>query len=271
MQTIVNGKQYAIVEEIDPSFVTEPNNVFMELVASGVNLYGKQSTKYSIWLVLLVVHNLLPWLMTKKFFILLLLLIPREKAPMGDNINIFLAPLIRDLLTLWAGKAAVGTFDRLAPRHFLMRGVLLWMMNDFPAYGTLSGQYTKGYKRCPECVMKTKADYSNELWKIVYMGIRRWLCPEHRFRRSQIPFDGNQEWSKAPRRPCGVDIKGMEVECADFLYAGRIEDSQYNPVKEHGLKRVPWLYQLPYWAVNISLSHKKLGFVGSAYMQMLLE
>ena len=60
MQSIVNGKQYALMEEINPFFVTKPNNVFMELVASEVNLYGKQSTKYSIWLVLFVVYNLPP-------------------------------------------------------------------------------------------------------------------------------------------------------------------------------------------------------------------
>lgn len=184
MRSVVDGEQYAAVGEIDPSFVTEPNNVYIGLVVDGVNSYGNQSTKYSMWPILLVVYNLPPWLMTKKFFISLSLLIPGKKALTGDNIDIFLAPLVCDLLTLWTGRAAIDTSDRLAPCNFLMRGVLLWTVNNFPAYGLFSGQCTKGYKGCSVCVMETQAAYSNELCKMVYMGIRRWLCSDYRFRRS---------------------------------------------------------------------------------------
>jgi hypothetical protein len=49
MRSIVDGEQYAAVGEIDPSFVTKPNNVYMGLVADGINPYGNQSTKYSMW------------------------------------------------------------------------------------------------------------------------------------------------------------------------------------------------------------------------------
>jgi hypothetical protein len=96
---------------------------------------------------------------------------------------------------------------------------------------------------------------------MVYMGIRRWLCPDHRFRRSRIPFDGNQKWGEASRCPTSEDIRAMGEERAEFLHNGGVEDLQQDPIKEHGVKRVPSLYQLPCWAVSKYVSHKKVGFV----------
>ena len=45
-------------------------------------------------------------------------------------------------------------------RLFLLRAILLWTINDFPAYGLISGQQTKGYKGCRVCVIETEANHS---------------------------------------------------------------------------------------------------------------
>ena len=79
----------------------------MGMVADGVNPFGNQSTKYSMWPVLLVMYNLPPWLVSKKFFISLTLLIPGDKAPNGEAFDVFIAPLVHDLLKLWHGIQAL--------------------------------------------------------------------------------------------------------------------------------------------------------------------
>ena len=40
-------------------------------------------------------------------------------------------------------------YDAYKKETFTLRGVLLWMINDFPAYSNLSGHCVKGYKTCP--------------------------------------------------------------------------------------------------------------------------
>ena len=103
MRFVVDSQQWAAVQEIDPTFRDEEANLYMGLVADGVNPFGNQSTKYSMWSVLLVMYNLPPWLVSKNFFIALSLLIPGDKAPSGEAFDIFMKPLVRDFLKLWSG------------------------------------------------------------------------------------------------------------------------------------------------------------------------
>jgi len=35
---------------------------------------------------------------------------------------------------------------------FKLRAILLWIINNFPAYSNLSGYSVKGHKACPVCV-----------------------------------------------------------------------------------------------------------------------
>ncbi|TYJ97926.1 transposon protein, putative, CACTA, En/Spm sub-class [Cucumis melo var. makuwa] len=53
----------------------------------------------------------------------------------GYDINTYLAPLIDDLKILW--EEGVWCFDAYKEEYFTLRAVLLWTINDFPAYGTL--------------------------------------------------------------------------------------------------------------------------------------
>ena len=226
----------------------------MGLIADGVNPFGNQSSKYSMWLVLLVLYNLLPWLVSKKFFISLALLIPGDKAPNGEAFDVFITPLVRDLLILWGGVQTVDTSIREGERLFLLRAILLWTVNDFPAYGLILGQQTKGYKGCPICVSRTYAIHSTVLKKMLYLGNRRWLPADHRFRRARVAFNGNSEMRASPIRPSGHDILRMGEERAAYLGSGGRQDGEEDPVKQHGVKRVSVLYQLPYWAVNVHVN-----------------
>ena len=103
MRSVVDSPHWATVGEIDPVFKREDRNLYLGLVADGVNPYRNQSTNYSMWPVLLVIYNLPPWLVTKFFFVSLSLLISGENAPSGEAFDVYLGPLVRDLLQLWTG------------------------------------------------------------------------------------------------------------------------------------------------------------------------
>ena len=64
--------------------------------------------------------------------------------------NEYLAPLVDDLKTLW--HEGVPVYDADAKETFTMRAMLLCTLNDFPAYGNLSGYKNKGEKACPICM-----------------------------------------------------------------------------------------------------------------------
>ena len=98
--------------------------------------------------------------------IILSMIIPREKAP-GMDINVFLQPLIKELLQLWNG---VDTFDAYTRMQFKLRGALHWTINDFPAYAKLSGWSTKGHFACPSCVKSTQAVWLENGRNFYYMG-----------------------------------------------------------------------------------------------------
>ena len=63
------------------------------------------------------------------------LLIPGPTCP-GKEFDLFLDPLIDDLLELWNG---VHTYDALTQKTFNLRAAVLWCIHDYPALSTLSG------------------------------------------------------------------------------------------------------------------------------------
>ena len=64
---------------------------------------------------MLVIYNLPPWMCMKRKFIMLSLLISRPKQP-GNDLDVYLAPLIDDLKTLW--NVGVETYDAFKKKTF---------------------------------------------------------------------------------------------------------------------------------------------------------
>ena len=83
---------------------------------------------------------------------MLTLLISGPKQP-GNDIGIFLQPLIDDLKML--RDVGVEVYDAYLKEVFTLKAVLLWTINDFPAYGNFSGCSVKGYMAYPICVENT--------------------------------------------------------------------------------------------------------------------
>ena len=108
------------------------------------------------------------------------LLIPGPKAP-GKDFNVFLQPLIQDLLDLWKG---VRTYDAFTDKMFTLHAAILWCIHDYPALGTLSGRSTKGYFACIHCDEDPLSQALNN--KIGYLGHRRFLPADHPWPKSRL-------------------------------------------------------------------------------------
>ncbi|XP_076905922.1 uncharacterized protein LOC143561837 [Bidens hawaiensis] len=109
----------------------------------------------------------------------------------GNNIDVYLKPLIEDLKLLW--ETCVKTFDAYKKEYFNLRAVLLWTINDFPAYGNLSGCVTKGYHACPICSENTSSIWLPKSRKVCFLGHRNFLPLRHPFRRRKKDFNNQQE------------------------------------------------------------------------------
>ena len=73
------------------------------------------STSYSVWPIILVPYNLPPWFCMKDPYFMMSLLILSPKAP-GNDIDIYLEPLIDELKCLW--EIGVETYDALSECNF---------------------------------------------------------------------------------------------------------------------------------------------------------
>src|SRR6185436_7722137 len=102
------------------------------------------------------------------------MLIPGPKSP-GMDIDVYLRPLILELKELW--EKGVTTWDAGTRKNFKLHALLLWTINDFPAYAMLSGWSMKGKFACPYCHKDTEYLWFKHRRKHCYMGHRRFLPP----------------------------------------------------------------------------------------------
>ncbi|XP_062080309.1 uncharacterized protein LOC133785063 [Humulus lupulus] len=183
-----------------PDFAKESRNVRLGFATDGFNPFGDLSNSYSMWPVLLIPYNMPPWRCMKREFLMMALLIPGRRAP-GKDIDVYLQPLIDELKELW--ENGVRTFDVIDKEYFTMRAAILWTIHDFPAYGTVSGYSTQGYKACPVCEDDTSSFRIRG--KICFMGHRRYLCPNHQW-RNDMEYDGTIERRSPPKILSGDEI-----------------------------------------------------------------
>ena len=174
----------------DIRFGDEIRNIRFGLSSDGINPFGNMSSRHSTWPVLLSVYNLPPWLCMKRKYIMMSLLIQGPKQP-GNDIDVYLEPLIDDMRELWG--TGVEVYDAHMKENFQLRAMIFCTISDFPAYGNLSGYGTKGYKACPVCEDDTHSRWLPNCKKMVYMGHRRSLRKDHPYRRRKKVFDGNPE------------------------------------------------------------------------------
>ncbi|XP_074283850.1 uncharacterized protein LOC141608390 [Silene latifolia] len=185
-----DSPQWEIIDDKYPEFKNEVRSLIFCLSTDRMIPYGSLSSLHSTWLVSLVIYNLPPWLCMKRKYMMLPLLISGPKQ-IGNDVDMYLAPLIDDLKKLW--DEGVTLFNAHADENFTLREMLFCTINDFPSYGNLSGYKVKGKKPCPMCEDDMKSTYLTHSRKYVYMDNRRFLKRFHPYRKKKLPFNGKVE------------------------------------------------------------------------------
>ena len=253
-----DGEAWKSFDSDNPEFAQEPRNVRLGLATDGFNPFGTMSTKYSIWPVLLVPYNFPPWMCMKQTSFMLSMIIPGKKMP-GNNIDVYLQPLVKELHDLWVD--GIDTYDSSSNQMFKMRAALLWTISDFPGLGNLSGWNTYGGYACPVCNIDQKSVRLRHGQKSCFLGHRRFLPSVHPYRDNAIRFDGTIETRCPSIPPTGAKI--LEQTKNINITFGKIPIStsgSKRPRKENvDVVEKQWrkrsiFFELPYW-VNNKLRH----------------
>ncbi|XP_074377002.1 uncharacterized protein LOC141718520 [Apium graveolens] len=194
-----------------PEFGSESRNICLGLAADGINPHNNGlNNRYSCCPVMLVTYNLPPWLCMKRKFMMLITLISGPQEP-GNDIDIYLQPLIDDLKKLWE-DGEPNVYDAHTKSFLTLTAILMWTINDFPGYGNLSGCVNKGYRACPVCDGQTVAKYLSRSRKMSYQGHRRYLDLYYPYRRQRTAFNGEQEFGCAPEPLSGEEVLGQQQQ-----------------------------------------------------------
>jgi hypothetical protein len=262
---VADSLQWKKIDSLFPNFGKESRNLRLGLATDGMNPFGNQSTNHSSWPVLLVIYNLSPWLCMKRKYIMLSMMISGPKQP-GNDIDVYLSPLIDDLRMLW--EEGVDVLDAYSGEQFNMRAMLFCTINDFPAYGNLSGYTVKGHSACPICEKETSFQQLKNGKKTVYLRHRKFLERYHPYRRLRKAFNGDQENDVAPTPLTGKEV--YERQRAINVVFGKsqkpkekvpkakrknVESQKKKCQKQPAVKNI-WkkksvFFDLPYWSRRI--------------------
>ncbi|CAN1289768.1 hypothetical protein LINPERPRIM_LOCUS20432 [Linum perenne] len=231
-------------------FAEDSRNVRLGLASDGFNPFGNMSTSYSMWPVVLTPYNLPPWMCMKEHFLFLTLLIPGPTAP-GKDIDVYMQPLINELKELWLD--GIQTYDVHTKCTFQLHATVLWTINDFPAYGNLSGWSTKGYLACPTCNKESLGEQLTS--KIGYLGHRRFLPINHRWRRDK-KFNGKHELRLRPPFLCGDEVVAQLAQVTATLPGKHpnIQNKRKRPILDLNWVKRSIFFTLPYWQ-KLNLRH----------------
>ncbi|XP_021758669.1 uncharacterized protein LOC110723633 [Chenopodium quinoa] len=234
-----DSPQWRFIDAKYPKFVHEKRNLRLALSTDGFNPFGSMSSTYSTWPVMLVTYNLPPSLCMKRRYMFLSLLISGPKQP-GNDIDVYLAPLIDDLIMLW--EEGVEVFDAHRNEKFNLKAMLFCSIQDFPAYGNLLGYTVKGETACPIGMEDGKGQWLKESGKHVYPVHRQFLPSDHPYRRRKNAFDGTQEFKGRPKVMLGEEVfeKVKDIE----ITFGKKHRSI---LSKKGFKKCSCFWQLSYW------------------------
>jgi len=179
MRHPADGETWKSFDGLHEKFSIDSRNVRLALASNGFNPFRTMSISHSTWHAMMVVYNLPPWLCIKVEYTMLSLLIPRPQS-IGNDIDVYLQPLIQELKELW--ELGVQTYDASKNETFLMRATLLWTINDYPRYAMLSSWSTKRRFACAYFNYDTNSSYLKHSHKMCYMDHRVFLPMNHPWR-----------------------------------------------------------------------------------------
>ncbi|XP_024630664.2 uncharacterized protein [Medicago truncatula] len=244
-----DGVAWQHFDKVHPDFANDPRNVRLGLCSDGFTAYNTASARpYSCWPIIVTPDNLPPEMCMTKPYMFLSCIVQGPSNP-TDGIDVFLEPLVDDLRRLWVGEV---TYDIAKKENFTLRAALMWTINDFPAYGMLSGWSTHGRLACPHCMKDTKAFYLKNGRKNSWFDCHRCFTPDdHEFRRKRNRFrkDTIEKDGPPPK------ITSNEIFCRvsalwRFPDVGqRVRYEGYDV--EHNWTKRSIFWDLPYWKDNL--------------------
>jgi len=154
------------------------------------------------------------------------MVIPGMSSP-GRNIDVCLSPLIDELTQLWSSRAL--TYDISRKQNFVIRAALMWIINDFLAYGMVSGWSTHGKLACPYCMENNKAFTLTNRGKASFFYChRRFLPHNHRYRKNKKDFFvGRVENDVAPPRLSGEELFDVVSEYGDIVFGVQLGKQKF--------------------------------------------
>lgn len=232
-----------------PEFASESRNVRLGLCSDGFTPFGQSASPYSCWPVIVTPYNLPPWMCMSTPYLFLTMIIPGRRNP-KSKIDVYLQPLIDELKSLWDEGAL--TYDVSKKQNFVMRAALMWTINDFPAYGMLSGWMTAGKMACPCCMHHTKAFRLENGGKSSWFDCQRKFLPsDHPFRRNKDGFYKNRVVrSEPPPRLTGEQVWN-EVRTMPMIMDNIDEVRIPGYGDKHNWKKRSIFWELPYWSTNL--------------------
>ena len=200
-----------------------------------------------------------PWLTTKTFFIMLVLVILGKQSMTLEFFDVYLEPLVAELVQFWKGVFAYDVLKDRGLRAFKLQAILLWTIHDFLGYGTVAGVAHQGYATCPVCGPQFKGDHSVKLGKQTYTDTRRWLPHDDQWRSTRMKdhFNGCVEDRAKPTVVTADEQVERAVKYQTWLHEGNKEGGVGDPSKVHDVKRRSILHNLPYWKVMMELQPLK--------------
>ncbi|XP_056695469.1 uncharacterized protein [Spinacia oleracea] len=222
-------------------FGKEERNLRLGLSTDGMNPYSSISSTYSIWPVMLVAYNLPPSLCLKRKYIMLSMLISGPKQP-GNDIDVYLTPLIDDLKLLW--EKGVEVFDASRNEMINLRPMLFCTIQDYPAYSNLSGHTVKGRCACPICEDGWEGRWLSPSKKTVYYDHRPFLPEDHEYRKLKKAFTGEQNFESRPSVSTGEEVF-EKVKNIQITF-GKLKKNK-GALPKQGYKKCSVFWRLPYW------------------------
>ncbi|XP_042437085.1 uncharacterized protein LOC122023056 [Zingiber officinale] len=240
-----DGEAWKDFDKCHPNFASDSRNIRLGLTSDGFNPFRSMNVSHSTWPVVLIPYNFPPWWCMKAEYAMLSLLIPGPQSP-GNNIDVYLQPLIEELKLLW--DSGVETYDSSLNQTFQMRAALLWTISDFPGYAMLSGWSTKGKLACPCCNYNTNSTYLRYSRKMCYMDHRVFLPMDHEYRSNTRAFNGRKESRPPPTLLKGKDTLEL-LENFNNVFGKMQKKLTNGPWKKKSI-----FFELSYWKHN-SLRH----------------
>jgi len=122
-----DGKQWQDFNENHQDFASEPRNVRFTLSIDRMNPFAERSSKHSTWPMIPTIFNLPSWLMQKRKYLLLTILISRPVQP-GVDMDVLLEPLMEEMKMLWI--QGVQMLDEHRKDSFTLRAIIFVTIND---------------------------------------------------------------------------------------------------------------------------------------------